>query len=140
MGRVTIAFMIADPLNSGYLLSSSFHSQTIQRIVTALLKDGLTLRLVQELLRREASRSRGGIPLLYVFLIGLVGIILGYLMKKTWPIELILYSSVANEILKARRKQMCDWWVLFVVLSSCVTLGEYIGDVWTVRGNFCSLC
>ncbi|XP_059430895.1 vesicle-associated protein 1-2-like [Corylus avellana] len=36
-----------------------------------------------ELLRREASRSRGGIPLLYVFLIGLVGIILGYLMKKT---------------------------------------------------------
>ncbi|GAV62045.1 Motile_Sperm domain-containing protein [Cephalotus follicularis] len=34
-----------------------------------------------ELLRHEANRSRGGIPFLYVFLVGLLGIILGYLVK-----------------------------------------------------------
>ncbi|XP_040991429.1 vesicle-associated protein 1-2 isoform X1 [Juglans microcarpa x Juglans regia] len=36
-----------------------------------------------ELLRREANKSRGGISLIYVLLVGLVGIILGYLLKKT---------------------------------------------------------
>ncbi|KAF5470044.1 hypothetical protein F2P56_010591 [Juglans regia] len=36
-----------------------------------------------ELLRREATKRHGGIPLLYVLLVGLVGIVLGYLMKKT---------------------------------------------------------
>ncbi|XVE76927.1 hypothetical protein DITRI_Ditri13aG0019800 [Diplodiscus trichospermus] len=36
-----------------------------------------------ELLRREAKRNQGGIPFIYVFLIGLVGIILGYLLKRT---------------------------------------------------------
>lgn len=40
---------------------------------------------VQELLRREVSRSRGGIPLMYVIVVAVVGIILGFLLKKTWP-------------------------------------------------------
>ncbi|KAK1430363.1 hypothetical protein QVD17_13040 [Tagetes erecta] len=34
-----------------------------------------------ELLRREVSKSRGGIPIIYVILIGLLGIVLGYLVK-----------------------------------------------------------
>ncbi|XWS45891.1 hypothetical protein CRYUN_Cryun14cG0018000 [Craigia yunnanensis] len=36
-----------------------------------------------ELLRREAKRNHSGIPFLYVFLVGLVGIILGYILKRT---------------------------------------------------------
>lgn len=36
-----------------------------------------------ELLRRESNRSRGGIPFMYVVIIGLVGILLGYLFKRT---------------------------------------------------------
>ncbi|XP_021898552.1 vesicle-associated protein 1-2 [Carica papaya] len=36
-----------------------------------------------ELLRHEVSRNRGGISLMYVFLVGLIGIILGYLVKRT---------------------------------------------------------
>ncbi|KAL6128985.1 hypothetical protein ACLB2K_072338 [Fragaria x ananassa] len=42
-------------------------------------------RLQQELdlLRREANASRGGIAFIYVVIVGLIGIILGYLLKKT---------------------------------------------------------
>ncbi|KAI4356732.1 hypothetical protein L6164_000727 [Bauhinia variegata] len=36
-----------------------------------------------ELLRHQAKKSQGGIPFLYVVLIGLIGIILGYLLKTT---------------------------------------------------------
>ncbi|KAK3031093.1 hypothetical protein RJ639_036833 [Escallonia herrerae] len=36
-----------------------------------------------ELLRREGNRSRGGIPFIYVVLIGLLGMLLGYLLKTT---------------------------------------------------------
>lgn len=40
---------------------------------------------VQELLRHEVSRSRGGgVPFIYVVLVGLIGIILGYLLKRSW--------------------------------------------------------
>lgn len=38
---------------------------------------------VQEFLKRESSRSRGGIPFMYVVIVGLLGIFLGYLLKKT---------------------------------------------------------
>lgn len=38
----------------------------------------------QELLRRAPNRSGGGIPFMYVVIVGLVGIILGYLLKRTW--------------------------------------------------------
>ncbi|PON47306.1 Vesicle-associated membrane-protein-associated protein [Parasponia andersonii] len=47
------------------------------------LQQSSKLQQELELLRREASRSRGGLPLMYVIIIGLVGIILGYLLKKT---------------------------------------------------------
>ncbi|XP_021279601.1 vesicle-associated protein 1-2 [Herrania umbratica] len=45
----------------------------------------LNNKLQQELdlLRREANRSHGGIPFMYVILVGLVGIVLGYLLKRT---------------------------------------------------------
>ncbi|XP_073045219.1 vesicle-associated protein 1-2-like [Primulina eburnea] len=36
-----------------------------------------------ELLRRQGKRSHGGIPLMYVAIVGLIGILLGYLLKKT---------------------------------------------------------
>lgn len=36
-----------------------------------------------EFLKRESSRSRGGIPFMYVVIVGLLGIFLGYLLKKT---------------------------------------------------------
>ncbi|KAK3038783.1 hypothetical protein RJ639_027370 [Escallonia herrerae] len=36
-----------------------------------------------ELLRSEGNRSRGGISFIYVVLIGLLGMLLGYLLKKT---------------------------------------------------------
>ena len=41
------------------------------------------MSVLQELLKRESKRSRGGISLMYVILFGLVGILLGYLIKKT---------------------------------------------------------
>ncbi|CAL0302927.1 unnamed protein product [Lupinus luteus] len=36
-----------------------------------------------ELLRRQVSRSRGGIPSVYVIVVALIGFILGYLLKRT---------------------------------------------------------
>ncbi|XP_073288627.1 vesicle-associated protein 1-2-like [Primulina huaijiensis] len=36
-----------------------------------------------ELLRRQGKRSHGGIPLMYVAIVGLIGIFLGYLLKRT---------------------------------------------------------
>ncbi|OAY49347.1 vesicle-associated protein 1-2 [Manihot esculenta] len=49
-----------------------------------------------ELLRHQSSRSRrsGGIPFIYVVLVGLIGIILGYLMKRTSPVTLPANDSV----------------------------------------------
>lgn len=41
------------------------------------------LRQELELMRRESSRNRGGLSLMYVMLVGLVGIVLGYLLKKS---------------------------------------------------------
>ncbi|XP_043716046.1 vesicle-associated protein 1-2-like isoform X2 [Telopea speciosissima] len=41
------------------------------------------LRQEMELLRRQGSKSSGGIPFLYVVIIGLLGILLGYLLRKT---------------------------------------------------------
>ncbi|CDP09501.1 unnamed protein product [Coffea canephora] len=36
-----------------------------------------------DLLRRESNRSRGGIPLMYVIIVGLLGLLLGYILKRT---------------------------------------------------------
>ncbi|OWM88376.1 vesicle-associated protein 1-2-like [Punica granatum] len=41
------------------------------------------LRQELELLRRQGNKSRGGVSLMFVVLVGLLGIILGYLIKKT---------------------------------------------------------
>ncbi|XP_062174946.1 vesicle-associated protein 1-2-like [Alnus glutinosa] len=49
----------------------------------SVIQQNKKLQQELELLRHVASRSRVGIPLLYVLLIGLVGIILGYLVKRT---------------------------------------------------------
>ncbi|KAJ0254893.1 Vesicle-associated protein 1-1 [Hirschfeldia incana] len=45
----------------------------------------LNNRLQRELdqLRRDSKRSQSGIPLMYVLLVGLIGLILGYIMKRT---------------------------------------------------------
>ncbi|KAJ8449399.1 hypothetical protein Cgig2_002531 [Carnegiea gigantea] len=40
------------------------------------------LRQELELLRREASKGQGGVSIVLVILVGLIGIILGYIMKK----------------------------------------------------------
>ncbi|KAH1164161.1 hypothetical protein GLYMA_01G210100v4 [Glycine max] len=40
------------------------------------------LRQELDLLRRESNKSRGGVSMVIVILIGLLGIIMGYLMKK----------------------------------------------------------
>jgi len=38
----------------------------------------------QDQLRRESKKSQsGGIPFMYVLLVGLIGLILGYIMKRT---------------------------------------------------------
>ncbi|KAK4488528.1 hypothetical protein RD792_004292 [Penstemon davidsonii] len=36
-----------------------------------------------ELLRRQGNKSQGGIPFMYVIIVGLIGILLGYLLKRT---------------------------------------------------------
>ncbi|XP_011090261.1 vesicle-associated protein 1-1 [Sesamum indicum] len=36
-----------------------------------------------ELLKRQSNRSRGGIPFMYVIIVGFIGILLGYLLKRT---------------------------------------------------------
>ncbi|PSS11531.1 Vesicle-associated protein 1-1, N-terminally processed like [Actinidia chinensis var. chinensis] len=41
------------------------------------------LRKELELLRRESNKSPGGVPFMFVIIVGLLGIILGYLMKRT---------------------------------------------------------
>ncbi|GKV38057.1 hypothetical protein SLEP1_g46007 [Rubroshorea leprosula] len=41
------------------------------------------LRQELELLKREGSKTRGGVSLMFVVFIGLLGIIMGYVMKKT---------------------------------------------------------
>lgn len=47
------------------------------------IQQGTKLRQELELLRREGSKSQGGISFMIVVIIGLLGIILGYFMKKT---------------------------------------------------------
>ncbi|KAF8081381.1 hypothetical protein N665_0890s0019 [Sinapis alba] len=45
----------------------------------------LNNKLQRELdqLRRDSKRSQSGIPLMYVLLVGLIGLVLGYIMKRT---------------------------------------------------------
>ncbi|KAF5183975.1 Vesicle-associated protein 1-1 [Thalictrum thalictroides] len=50
---------------------------------TSAMQQATKLRHELELLRSEASRSRGGVQFLYVVIIGLLGILLGYILKRT---------------------------------------------------------
>ncbi|KAL3737978.1 hypothetical protein ACJRO7_019499 [Eucalyptus globulus] len=47
------------------------------------IQQGTKLRQELDMLRREGSKSQGGISFMIVVIIGLLGIILGYFMKKT---------------------------------------------------------
>lgn len=38
---------------------------------------------LQDQLRRDSKRGQSGMPLMYVLLVGLIGLILGYIMKST---------------------------------------------------------
>ncbi|XP_057458401.1 vesicle-associated protein 1-2 [Lotus japonicus] len=50
---------------------------------TSVIEHNIRLQQELELLRCEGNKGRGGIPLMYVVLVGLVGIILGFLLKRT---------------------------------------------------------
>ncbi|PIA35682.1 hypothetical protein AQUCO_03500198v1 [Aquilegia coerulea] len=50
---------------------------------TSAMQQATKLRQELELLRSEASRSRGGVQFLYVVIIGLLGLLLGYILKRT---------------------------------------------------------
>ncbi|XP_042485244.1 vesicle-associated protein 1-2-like [Macadamia integrifolia] len=49
----------------------------------AAIQNNNKLRQELELLRRQGSKSSSGIPFLYVVIVGLVGLLLGYLLRKT---------------------------------------------------------
>ncbi|KAA8520484.1 hypothetical protein F0562_014740 [Nyssa sinensis] len=65
------------------------NSLEVKAIISKLTEEKISAiqqnnKLQQELefLRHKGNRSRGGIPFIYVVLVGLLGILLGYLMKK----------------------------------------------------------
>lgn len=58
---------------------------------------------LQELLRRASNRSGGGIPFMYVVIVGLVGMILGYLLKRTWLV--ISRFNRMIKIVESNKKQ-----------------------------------
>nr|KJB24838.1 hypothetical protein B456_004G163800 [Gossypium raimondii] len=49
----------------------------------AAIQQNKSLQQELELLRRKARKGHTGIPLMYVILVGLIGVILGYLLKRT---------------------------------------------------------
>lgn len=62
--------------------ASSLISKLTEEKNSAILQNS-KLQQELEVLRHQSSKSRGGIPFIYVLLVGLLGVILGYLMKKT---------------------------------------------------------
>jgi hypothetical protein len=81
----------AAPRFSADRVDAQDNSSEARALVTKLTEEKnsavqLNNRLQQELdqLRRESKRSKsGGIPFMYVLLVGLIGLILGYIMKRT---------------------------------------------------------
>ncbi|XP_011621356.1 vesicle-associated protein 1-1 isoform X2 [Amborella trichopoda] len=61
--------------------SSSVISKLTEEKNSAIQQNSL-LRQELELLRREASKRRGGFPYLYAFVVALFGILLGFLMRR----------------------------------------------------------
>ncbi|KAL6494098.1 hypothetical protein OROGR_032007 [Orobanche gracilis] len=47
------------------------------------IQQNIRLEQELELLKRRGNRSYGGIPFMHVIIIGLIGILLGYLLKRT---------------------------------------------------------
>ncbi|XP_004506475.1 vesicle-associated protein 1-2 [Cicer arietinum] len=66
---------------------TSFQGRTLISKVTeernSVIEQNKRLQQELELLRREANKSHGGIPFIYVVIVGLVGILLGFLLKRT---------------------------------------------------------
>ncbi|AES87437.1 putative vesicle-associated membrane-protein-associated protein [Medicago truncatula] len=66
---------------------TSFQARTLISKVTeernSVIEQNKRLQQELDLLRRAAKQSRGGIPLMYVIIVGLVGLILGFLLKRT---------------------------------------------------------
>lgn len=66
---------------------TSFEARGLVSKVTeernSIIEQNKRLQQELELLRREASRSRGGVPFMYVLLVGIIGIILGFLLKRS---------------------------------------------------------
>lgn len=86
---------------------------------------------MQELLRREAGRSHGGVPFMYVVLVGILGILLGFLLKRTWPEW--LPSSPKWSIVESNKKYVrCAKTNL---LSYCRVLLLQIWNVWSKIGT-----
>ncbi|XP_027334729.1 vesicle-associated protein 1-1-like isoform X2 [Abrus precatorius] len=59
------------------------HISKVNEERNSAIEQNKRLQQELELLRREASRSRGGVPFMYVVLVGFIGIILGLLLKRT---------------------------------------------------------
>ncbi|MCD7464677.1 hypothetical protein HAX54_053217 [Datura stramonium] len=49
----------------------------------SVMQQNNKLRQELELLKQQRNRSRGGTPTIYVLIIALLGILLGYLLKRT---------------------------------------------------------
>lgn len=67
-------------------LDNSLDAKTIISKLTEEKNSALQYKKLQqelELRRHEGSKTRGGIPLLYVVIMAVIGIIVGYLLKRT---------------------------------------------------------
>ena len=93
--------------------------------------DQLEKFTLQDLLKREVSRNRTGIPFIYVLLVGIIGIILGYFLKRTWPQKLWRDENVESS---------CEWsseTLVYCNISCHCLKGEKFKFVWVV-GSFIS--
>ncbi|CAM8987335.1 unnamed protein product [Rhodiola kirilowii] len=65
-------------------------SEAIAQLISKLSKDKVSivqendnLRREMDLLRRQGTRGRGGFPFVFVVIVGLFGMLMGYILKKT---------------------------------------------------------
>ncbi|RZC29841.1 Vesicle-associated protein 1-2 [Glycine soja] len=59
------------------------HISKVTEERNSVVEQNRRLQQELELLRRDASRSHGGVPFMYVVLVGIIGLILGFLLKRT---------------------------------------------------------
>lgn len=77
-----------------------------------LVSDVLEVWIVQELLKRDGRKNGGGVSFLLVILIGLIGIMLGYIIKKTWEThgsKLDLYHYIFYDERKGELLMFSGW-------------------------------